>query len=167
MAILQIHTVPSDQLRSKTKAVENIELIQDLIDDMLETMYSTSNGIGLAAPQVGRKESVVVIDISKDRTNPLILINPILGNGTSAVTGEEGCLSIPDYYADVQRFSMIDVQAMDRNGHPFNLTAEGFLAVVIQHEVDHLKGKLFIDHLRPIKKQMAIRKILKLKRISA
>jgi len=167
MAILHIHTVPSNHLRSKTKPVDNVKAIQDLINDMLDTMYSTSNGIGLAAPQVGRNESVVVIDISKDKTNPLILINPILTNGTSAVTGEEGCLSIPDYYADVQRFSTIDVEAMDRNGHLFHLTAEGFLSVVIQHEVDHLNGKLFIDHLPTIKKQMAIRKILKSKRISA
>lgn len=114
MAILNILTAPDPRLRLKAERVEDIAAVQGLIDDMLETLYATENGIGLAATQVGRKEAVVIIDLSESRDQPLVLINPQVISGTEKVLGQEGCLSVPYYYADVERYSSVVVSALDR-----------------------------------------------------
>ncbi|EQB2601827.1 peptide deformylase [Aeromonas salmonicida] len=161
MAILDILTVPDPKLRIKAEQVEDITVVQSLIDDMLETLYMTENGIGLAATQVGRKEAIVIIDLSERRDQPLILINPEVISGTDKVFGQEGCLSIPDYYADVERYSSVVVSALDRHGNQLTMESSEFLAIVMQHEIDHLDGNLFIDYLSPLKQQMALKKVKK------
>ncbi|KAA1189834.1 peptide deformylase [Photorhabdus heterorhabditis] len=163
MATLEILTIPNERLRQKCVEVVNVEAIQGLIDDMLETMYSTDNGIGLAAPQVGRKEAVVIIDISATRDEPLILVNPKIVEKERSVIGQEGCLSVPGYYADVERFEKVKVEALNRHGEAITVESEDFLAIVMQHEIDHLHGKIFIDYLSPLKRQMALKKIKKYK----
>ena len=132
-----------------------------LIDDLLETLYDTEDGIGLAATQVGCSEAVVVIDISENRDEPLVLVNPVITHGEEIAKGQEGCLSIPGYYADVERFTHVTVEALDRDGKKLTVTSDEFLAIVMQHEIDHLKGKLFIDYLSPLKQQMALKKVKK------
>ncbi|HGY5245237.1 peptide deformylase [Aeromonas salmonicida] len=161
MAILDILTLPDPKLRIKAEQVEDITAVQSLIDDMLETLYMTENGIGLAATQVGRKEAIVIIDLSERRDQPLILINPEVISGTDKVFGQEGCLSIPDYYADVERYSSVVVSALDRHGNQLTMESSEFLAIVMQHEIDHLDGNLFIDYLSPLKQQMALKKVKK------
>ncbi|MFM1640561.1 peptide deformylase [Aeromonas salmonicida] len=161
MAILDILTVPDPKLRIKAEQVEDITAVQSLIDDMLETLYTTENGIGLAATQVGRKEAIVIIDLSESRDQPLILINPEVISGTDKAFGQEGCLSIPDYYADVERYSSVVVSALDRHGNQLTMESGEFLAIVMQHEIDHLDGNLFIDYLSPLKQQMALKKVKK------
>jgi len=161
MAILDILTLPDPKLRIKAEQVEDITAVQSLIDDMLDTLYTTENGIGLAATQVGRKEAIVIIDLSESRDQPLILINPEVISGTDKVFGQEGCLSIPDYYADVERYSSVVVSALDRHGNQFTMESSEFLAIVMQHEIDHLDGNLFIDYLSPLKQQMALKKVKK------
>ena len=161
MAILDILTLPDPKLRTKAERVEDITAVQSLIDDMLETLYMTENGIGLAATQVGRKEAIVIIDLSERRDQPLILINPEVISGTDKVFGQEGCLSIPDYYADVERYSSVVVSALDRHGNQLTMESSEFLAIVMQHEIDHLDGNLFIDYLSPLKQQMALKKVKK------
>ncbi|AKH62854.1 MULTISPECIES: peptide deformylase [Photorhabdus] len=161
MATLKILTIPDERLRQKCVEVANVEEIQGLIDDMLDTMYSTDNGIGLAAPQVGRKEAVVIIDISTNRDQPLILVNPKIVEKERSVMGQEGCLSVPGYYADVERFEKVKVEALNRHGEAITVESEDFLAIVMQHEIDHLHGKIFIDYLSPLKRQMALKKIKK------
>ncbi|WP_350306454.1 peptide deformylase [Photorhabdus viridis] len=161
MATLKILTIPDERLRQKCVEVANVEEIQGLIDDMLDTMYSTDNGIGLAAPQVGRKEAVVIIDISTNRDQPLILVNPQIVEKERSVMGQEGCLSVPGYYADVERFEKVKVEALNRHGEKITVESEDFLAIVMQHEIDHLHGKIFIDYLSPLKRQMALKKIKK------
>ncbi|HGY1015572.1 TPA: peptide deformylase [Aeromonas salmonicida subsp. smithia] len=161
MAILDILTVPDPKLRIKAEQVEDITAVQSLIDDMLETLYTTENGIGLAATQVGRKEAIIIIDLSESRDQPLILINPEVISGTDKAFGQEGCLSIPDYYADVERYSSVVVSALDRHGNQLTMESSEFLAIVMQHEIDHLDGNLFIDYLSPLKQQMALKKVKK------
>lgn len=161
MAILDILTVPDPRLRIKAERVEDITAVQGLIDDMLATLYAPENGIGLAATQVGRKEAIVIIDLSESRDQPLILINPEVISGTDKVFWQEGCLSIPDYYADVERYSSVVVSALDRHGNQFTMESSEFLAIVMQHEIDHLDGNLFIDYLSPLKQQMALKKVKK------
>ncbi|OAH76924.1 peptide deformylase, partial [Aeromonas salmonicida subsp. salmonicida] len=119
------------------------------------------SGIGLAATQVGRKEAIVIIDLSESRDQPLILINPEVISGTDKAFGQEGCLSIPDYYADVERYSSVVVSALDRHGNQLTMESSEFLAIVMQHEIDHLDGNLFIDYLSPLKQQMALKKVKK------
>ncbi len=161
MAILDILTAPDPRLKIKAEPVQDVTSVQTLIDDMLETLYATDNGIGLASTQVGRKEAVVIIDLSEQRDEPLILINPEIVSGTNKTLGQEGCLSVPEYYADVERFSSVVVSALDRQGQPMTIESDNFLAIVMQHEIDHLAGNLFIDYLSPLKRQMAIRKVKK------
>lgn len=161
MAILDILTAPDPRLKIKAEPVQDVTSVQTLIDDMLETLYATDNGIGLASTQVGRKEAVVIIDLSEQRDEPLILINPEIVSGTNKTLGQEGCLSVPEYYADVERFSSVVVSALDRQGQPMTIESDNFLAIVMQHEIDHLAGNLFIDYLSPLKRQMAIRKVNK------
>jgi peptide deformylase len=161
MTVLTILTAPNDKLIDQALAVSDVSKIQVLIDDLLETLYNTEDGIGLAATQVGRSEAVVVIDISENRDEPLVLINPVITHGEETAKGQEGCLSIPGYYADVERFTHVTVEALDRDGKKLTVTSDEFLAIVMQHEIDHLKGKLFIDYLSPLKQQMALKKVKK------
>ncbi|MGU5697246.1 peptide deformylase [Aeromonas allosaccharophila] len=165
MAILDILTVPDVRLKIKSAPVDDINAVQSLIDDMLETLYATENGIGLAATQVGRKEAIVIIDISEKRERPLVLINPQVISGADKVLGQEGCLSVPDYYADVERYRSVVVSALDREGKPVTIESSDFLAIVMQHEIDHLQGHLFIDYLSPLKRSMALKRVKKTKKI--
>lgn len=161
MAVLTILTAPDPRLRLSAEPVTDIASVQTLIDDLLDTLYDTDTGIGLAATQVGRREAVVVIDISDERNQPLVLINPQITAGSDKEAGQEGCLSVPGYYADVERYSRVTVQALDRNGDAITIDSDDFLAVVMQHEIDHLQGNLFIDYLSPLKQQMALKKVSK------
>lgn len=161
MAVLKILTAPDPRLRIKAEKVSDIQSVQSLIDDMLETLYATSNGIGLAATQVGRRESIVIIDLSESRDQPLILVNPEVVEGKNLAMGQEGCLSVPDYYADVERYTSVVVEALDRHGEPVRIESDDFLAIVMQHEIDHLAGNLFIDYLSPLKQRMALKKVKK------
>ncbi|OOE73095.1 peptide deformylase [Salinivibrio sp. ML290] len=165
--MLEIITAPDPRLAIKAEPVTDITAVQTLIDDMLETLYATDNGIGLAATQVGRKEAIVVIDISERRDDPLVLINPVVVSGVDKAIGQEGCLSVPGYYADVERYSSVVVSALDRNGQSITIERDDFLAIVLQHEIDHLSGNLFIDYLSPLKRQMALRKVKKYLKQSA
>ncbi|HBC3980716.1 TPA: peptide deformylase [Vibrio parahaemolyticus] len=161
MAVLEILSIPDPRLKVKAEKVTDVSTIQTLIDDMLETLYATGNGIGLASTQVGRKEAVVVIDISDERNDPLILVNPEVVSGENKALGQEGCLSVPEYYADVERYTSVVVSALDRDGNPITIESDEFLAIVMQHEIDHLSGNLFIDYLSPLKQKMAIKKVKK------
>ncbi|EGU0164866.1 peptide deformylase [Vibrio parahaemolyticus] len=161
MAVLEILSIPDPRLKVKAEKVTDVSTIQTLIDDMLETLYATGNGIGLASTQVGRKEAVVVIDISDERKDPLILVNPEVVSGENKALGQEGCLSVPEYYADVERYTSVVVSALDRDGNPMTIESDEFLAIVMQHEIDHLSGNLFIDYLSPLKQKMAMKKVKK------
>ncbi|MFH4434213.1 MULTISPECIES: peptide deformylase [Vibrio harveyi group] len=161
MAVLEILSIPDPRLKVKAEKVTDVSTIQTLIDDMLETLYATGNGIGLASTQVGRKEAVVVIDISDERNHPLILVNPEVVSGENKALGQEGCLSVPEYYADVERYTSVVVSALDRDGNPMTIESDEFLAIVMQHEIDHLSGNLFIDYLSPLKQKMAMKKVKK------
>jgi len=161
MTVLTILTAPNDKLMKSATPVSDVSKVQQLIDDLIETMYDTEDGIGLAATQVGSNEAIVVIDISDDRDDPLVLINPEIVHGEEKAKGQEGCLSVPGYYADVERFTQVTVEALDREGKPLTITSDNFLAIVMQHEIDHLQGKLFIEYLSPLKQQMALKKVKK------
>lgn len=164
MAILDILNYPDKRLRTVAKAVEEVDdVIKKLVDDMFETMY-LAPGIGLAATQVNVHQQVIVIDVSDDKSQPLCLINPeiIAEQGTESC--DEGCLSVPDIYETVQRSEKITVKAMDQNGDTYTLQADEMLAVCIQHEIDHLKGKLFVDYLSPLKQQRIKKRLLKSQR---
>lgn len=142
MAVLEILTAPDPRLKVAAEKVADINKVQGLIDDMLDTLYATSNGIGLAATQVGRREAIVVIDLSEQRNEPLILVNPQVVSGQDKAMGQEGCLSVPEYYADVERYTSVVVEALDREGYPIRVESSEFLAIVMQHEIDHLAGNL-------------------------
>ncbi|EII2404993.1 peptide deformylase [Vibrio parahaemolyticus] len=161
MAVLEILSIPDPRLKVKAEKVTDVSTVQTLIDDMLETLYATGNGIGLASTQVGRKEAVVVIDISDERNDPLILVNPEVVSGENKALGQEGCLSVPEYYADVERYTSVVVSALDRDSNPITIESDEFLAIVMQHEIDHLSGNLFIDYLSPLKQKMAMKKVKK------
>lgn len=161
MTVLTVLTAPNDKLIDQALPVSDVSKIQVLIDDLFETLYNTEDGIGLAATQVGRSEAVVVIDISENRDEPLVLVNPVITHGEATAKGQEGCLSIPGYYADVERYTHVTVEALDRHGKALSITSDDFLAIVMQHEIDHLQGKLFIDYLSPLKQQMALKKVKK------
>jgi len=161
MAVLEILTAPDPRLKVKAEKVHDVSTVQTLIDDMLDTLYATDNGIGLASTQVSRKDAVVIIDLSESRDEPLILVNPEVVTGSDKALGQEGCLSVPDYYADVERFTSVVVSALDREGKPITIESDDFLAIVMQHEIDHLSGNLFIDYLSPLKRQMAMKKVKK------
>ena len=161
MAVLEVLKAPTEKLTVQATKISNIDSVQGLIDDMLETMYDTPDGIGLAATQVGHSEAIIIIDISQARNEPLILINPEVISGKNIEKGQEGCLSVPGYYADVERFTQVKVQGLDREGKEVTIETDDFLAIVLQHEIDHLKGKLFIDYLSPLKRKMALKKVNK------
>lgn len=164
MTILNILHYPDPRLRNRAKAVEAVdEGIRRLLDDMLETMYAAP-GIGLAATQVDVPKRVVVVDVSEDRSRPLCLINPEILDRRGQEAMDEGCLSVPGVYDSVTRSAWIRVRALDPQGETFELEADGLLAVCIQHEIDHLDGKLFVDYLSGLKRQRIRRKLEKEKR---
>jgi len=164
MAILEILTYPNKFLSQPTKPVTDIdEEIRNLIEDMAATMYEEP-GIGLAAIQVGYDKSLLVYDVSpRDEERSLqVLINPrIVSNEGTTISEDEGCLSVPDFKADVKRAASILVEALDREGKPLRIEAEGLLAIVLQHEIDHLNGILFIDRISSLKRQMYKRRVKK------
>lgn len=165
MTIRPILVIPDEKLRQKTEPVEKIDSeLQTLIDDMFETMYAAP-GIGLAAPQIGVMKRLAVVDVSKrdDEQVPLALINPeITWRSEETSFYEEGCLSIPDYYEEVERPARVRVKFTDREGKEHEIEAEGVLATCIQHELDHLDGVLFIDHISKLKRDMVWKKAVKL-----
>ena len=167
MALRQILTEPNKILRQKSIKVEIVdENIQKLMDDMLETMYAAP-GIGLAAIQVGVPKRVIVLDIAKkdNPKNPMFFINPeIIDKSKNNSTYEEGCLSVPGQFAEIDRPEKCHVKYLDYNGQPQEINAEGMLATCIQHEMDHLEGILFIDYLSKLKKTMIIKKLSKQKK---
>ena len=167
MALLEILHHPDPRLRKKAVPVEQVdESITKLVDDMLETMYN-ANGIGLAATQINFHQRVVVIDLSEENDQPMCFINAEILSKEGSIEHEEGCLSVPEYYEKVTRAERIRVKALDRQGESFEMDAEGLLAVCIQHELDHLDGKLFVDYLSTLKQQRVRKKLEKLKRQQA
>lgn len=159
MPVQPILTAPNPKLKVKAKKVADVASVQALIDDLLDTLYDTPDGIGLAATQIGSDQAVVVIDLSENRDDPLILVNPEVVSGANKAKGEEGCLSVPGYREEVERFTSVTVTAQDREGNPITIESDEFLAIVMQHEIDHLRGNLFIDYLSSLKKQVALKKV--------
>ncbi len=162
MSLLTILEYPDLRLRKRAERVEAVDdELRTLIDDMLETMYAAP-GIGLAATQVNVQKRLLVLDVSEENDSPMAFINPEIEVLDPEPMGyEEGCLSVPGYFDLVQRPRKIRVRALDRDGMPFELEAEGILAVCLQHEVDHLDGKLFVDYLSILKRQRIKNKLLK------
>ena len=164
MALLPILSAPDPRLKKKSLPVDVVDAgIRQLMDDMLETMYAAP-GIGLAAPQVGALKRVIVLDIDREetKTGPLFMANPeIVEASDEDVTYEEGCLSVPEHYSDVARPATVRVRYLDRDGKTQELACEGLLATCVQHEIDHLDGILFIDHISSLKRNMILRKLLK------
>lgn len=165
MAKLDILRYPDPRLQTVAKPVQAVDArIQTLIADMLETMYD-ANGIGLAATQVNVHERLVVIDVSEERNQPMVLINPdITWMNDERVKGEEGCLSVPGIYDGVERATEVKVKALDDKGNSREIAADGLLAVCIQHELDHLLGKVFVEYLSPLKRNRIKTKLLKSQR---
>ncbi|ABZ76461.1 peptide deformylase [Shewanella halifaxensis HAW-EB4] len=163
MAVLDILTIPDERLKRKAVPVTDIESVQGFIDDLIETMYDTDDGIGLAATQVGSLHAILVIDLSDERDQPMVLINPEFLESRGEYQGEEGCLSIPGYRAKVNRHQGVKVTALDRHGKAFEIDTDEFLAIVLQHEMDHLNGVVFTDHLSMLKQQVALKKVKKYK----
>jgi peptide deformylase len=139
------------------------DAVRQLIDDLLETMYA-AKGVGLAASQVDIHRRVLVLDISDGRDQPMAFVNPEILEAEGSAPGEEGCLSLPGIYDKLERAARVRVRALDRNGEPFELEADGMLAVCIQHEMDHLEGKLFVDYLSELKRQLIRRRLQKERR---
>jgi len=161
MTKLAILEYPDPRLRKTAERVEAVDdAVRQLIADLLETMYA-ANGVGLAATQVDVHRRVIVLDVSEQRNQPMVFINPELLKAEGRGPGEEGCLSVPDVFDKVQRATHIRVRALGRDGAPFEMDAEGLLAVCIQHEMDHLEGKLFVDYLSELKRQLIRRRLEK------
>lgn len=170
MAVLPIITAPDPRLKVQCEPVESVDAaIAKMMDDMLETMY-LAPGIGLAAPQVGITKRILVVDVSpKDAPRePIRMANPeILWHSDDLATYEEGCLSLPEQYADVERPARIKVRYLDRDNTEQELDADGLLATCIQHEMDHLDGVIFVDHISSLKRRMILRRLTKLKKQEA
>ena len=166
MALLQILKFPDPRLRKVAKPIAVVDdKVRQLADDMLETMYAEP-GIGLAGSQVNVQKRIVVMDLSEDKTAPMVFINPefeVLGSETEEM--EEGCLSVPGFYETVQRPRHVKIRALNRDGEPFEMEDDGLLAVCIQHEIDHLNGKLFVDYLSPLKRNRIRKKLEKEQRL--
>ncbi|MCW8870268.1 MAG: peptide deformylase [Proteobacteria bacterium] len=161
MALLNILTLPDNRLKTVAKPVAQVtDDIKKLANDMLETMYAAP-GIGLAATQVNKHIQLVVMDISEESNDPKVFINPTITERNGEQVHEEGCLSVPGIYADVKRAEEITVEFLDLDGQQQTLKADGLLAVCIQHEIDHLKGIVFLDHLSVLKRKMALKKLAK------
>lgn len=170
MALLPILEFPDPRLRTKAAEVDPAQVasadFQRLLDDMFETMYDAP-GIGLAASQVDVHKRFMVIDVSEEKNQPLVFINPQIVVKAGEQVYQEGCLSVPGIFADVTRADAISVRYLDRQGQAQELHTEGLLAVCIQHEMDHLDGKLFVDYLSPLKREMVRKKLAKARRQSA
>ena len=170
MALLPILEFPDPRLRTEAVDVDPADLatpaFQALHDDMFETMYEAP-GIGLAASQVDVHKRFMVIDVSEDRSRPMVFANPQIVASEGGQVYQEGCLSVPGIYADVTRADTITVRFLDRQGQPQELTTDGLLAVCIQHEMDHLVGKLFVDYLSPLKREMVKKKLAKARKHAA
>jgi len=162
MALLSILEFPDPRLRTRAVAVAHVDSrIQQLVDDMFETMYAAP-GIGLAASQVDVHRRVIVIDITEDHSNPRVFINPEISIIDDTLGRyDEGCLSVPGFYETVERPSLIEVTAMDRDGAIFTEQLDGLMSICLQHEIDHLEGKLFVDYLSPLKRQRIRNKLVK------
>jgi peptide deformylase len=167
MALLPILEFPDPRLRTKAVPVDAAEVttpaFQTLLDDMFQTMYDAP-GIGLAASQVDVHKRFMVIDISEEKNAPQVFINPEIADKQGGQVYQEGCLSVPGIFADVTRADSITVRFLDRTGQAQELTIDGLLAVCVQHEMDHLDGKLFIDYLSPLKREMVRKKLAKARR---
>jgi peptide deformylase len=164
MTKLVILEYPDPRLRQKAAPVAVVDdAVRQLADDLLESMYA-AKGVGLAATQVDVHLRLIVLDVSETRDQPLVLINPELLKLEGSSSGEEGCLSLPGIYDKVSRATHIRVRAVGRDGAPFEMDAEGLVAVCIQHEMDHLEGKLFVDHLSELKRQLIRRRLEKERR---
>jgi peptide deformylase len=167
MALLTVLLAPDPRLKLKAKPVDVVDdQVRQVMDDMLETMYAAP-GIGLAAPQIGDPRRIIVVDVAHDdeEKKPLRMANPeILWRSDEETTYNEGCLSLPDHYADVTRPKEIKVRYLDHQNEIRELKADGLLATVIQHEMDHLQGVLFVDHISPLKRNIILRKLTKQKR---
>lgn len=170
MALLEILEFPDPRLRTKARPVDVATVtnpaFQQRLDAMFETMYAAP-GIGLAASQVDVHERFMVIDVSEDKSAPLVFVNPEITAREGEQVYQEGCLSVPGIFADVTRANSITVNAVDRDGRAFQMQAHGVLAVCIQHEMDHLDGKLFVDYLSPLKREMVRKKLAKARRNAA
>ncbi|MEE9302303.1 MAG: peptide deformylase [Thiotrichaceae bacterium] len=161
MTVLTILRYPDPRLRKQAKKVEHVDDdIRRIVDDMYETMYQAP-GIGLAATQVDIHKRIVVIDVSENHDEPLCLINAEILQKEGSEESEEGCLSVPEYYAPVKRAEKVTVRALDQQGEAFEMEADGLLAVCIQHELDHLQGKVFVDYLSPLKQSRVRKKLEK------
>ena len=161
MPLLKILNYPDPRLykiASKVMVVD--KKIKAFINNLSETMYD-ANGIGLAATQVDFHKKIIVVDVSEDKNSLVTLINPVLIESSGTQDTEEGCLSVPDIYEKIERFNSIKVKALDENGKEFEIKAEGLLAVCIQHEMDHLEGKIFVEYLSPLKRDRIKRKMIK------
>lgn len=166
MSLLTILEYPDRRLRTVATPVESVDdALRALIDDMFETMYDAP-GIGLAATQVNVHKQLIVMDISEDKSEPRVFINPQIVAKDGSQVYQEGCLSLPNVFADVKRWNTITVKALDRDGREFTLEADGLLAVCIQHEMDHLAGKVFVDHLSPLKRALAEKKLAKQRKLA-
>ena len=164
MAILEILHFPDPRLRKKARPVVQVDdQVRQTVDDMFETMYQAP-GIGLAATQVNIQQRIIVMDVSEAKDQPLCLINPEITHREGEEEMEEGCLSVPGVYEQVRRAERIQIRALNRDGNPFESAADGLLAVCIQHEIDHLDGKLFVDYLSPLKRQRIRKKLEKQKK---
>lgn len=167
MSTLEILEFPDPRLRTRAAAVESFDAdLSKLVDDMFETMYQ-ANGIGLAATQVDVHRQVLVMDVSELRDQPRVFVNPELLEREGTETCEEGCLSVPGVYAEVSRAERVKVRACDREGKVFEEWLDGMHAICLQHEMDHLQGKLFVDYLSPLKRQMVRKKLEKQRRQAA
>ena len=167
MAALAILEFPDSRLRTKAAAVTTVDdEIRTLIDDLFETMYAAP-GIGLAATQVNVHKRVIVVDVSAEHNEPHAFVNPVIERLSGTLQTDEGCLSVPGFYEPVTRAEHIRVKALDRDGKPFELEASGLLAVCIQHECDHLDGKLFVDYLSALKRNRIRHKLEKQHRLQA
>src|SRR5258707_11903638 len=161
MTKLAILEYPDPRLRKTAQRVESVDdAVRQLVADLLETMYA-AKGVGLAATQVDVHRRVIVLDVSEERNQPMVFINPELVKTEGRGAGEEGCLSVPDVFDKVQRATHIRVRALGSEGKPFEMDADGLLAVCIQHEMDHLEGKLFVDYLSELKRQLIRRRLEK------
>ena len=161
LSILAILEFPDDRLRKKAVAVKTVDdKIKKLVDDMLDTMYE-SHGVGLAATQVNVHQRVIVIDVSDEKDEPLFLINPEIIEKDGIKEGEEGCLSVPGFFEKVNRAERVKVRALNRDGQSYEFEATDLLATCVQHEIDHLDGKLFVDYISPLKRQRIKKKLEK------
>jgi peptide deformylase len=166
MAILDVLRFPDERLRTVAKKIIKVDKsITAIINDMFDTMHD-ENGIGLAATQINVHKRLVVMDVSENQDTPMVFINPEITHKEGKTISEEGCLSVPNNYAQVERAEKVTVSALNRTGEPFTLDADGLMAICIQHELDHLKGILFVDYLSPLKRQRIKTKLEKEARLA-